>query len=292
MTRPSRPTSKRRSTDASFRSTIRPRTPRQRRTDTLSLQTGQKKPRISRIGANRCRHSFRQRCRVNVQAMPLDFTNGDGAPVPMTCCKRVEELSHIDMDRSSRWATDRHARRATHGLQASLTPLRFEGGADGRRGPAVGDIVCPRVFDRHGVGRCLYVLNVLPAAVLRSPVRGTTDDGCARVVAHLAQQMDGDLRRHEGRCYAHGRVPRRGSMSTRRASAAPVARVPTHRTIMFLLLESSFARTRRGTRRALSAPATETPNLAPLPTAGVLGEPIVAADLLAFKLRSSPRRSQ
>ena len=60
--------------------------------------------------------------------MAFDFT----AAMEGLCrdlCARVEELRHIDMSRVA--VGYRQTRqRVTHGLQASLTPLRFEDGAE------------------------------------------------------------------------------------------------------------------------------------------------------------------
>lgn len=131
--------------------------------------------------------------------MPFDFTEA----MERLCrdlCGRVEELAHIDMARVA--VGYRQTRtRATHGLQASLTPLRFEGGAETglvrRRRYA-----CPRVIDRHG-NECLYVLNFYLPRFFDHPFeeRLTT---VVHELWHIGPEMDGDLRRHKGRCYAHG----------------------------------------------------------------------------------------
>ncbi|TWT96676.1 hypothetical protein Pla108_24500 [Botrimarina colliarenosi] len=131
--------------------------------------------------------------------MPFDFT----AAMERLCrdlCARIDELSHIDMSRVA--VGYRQARRrVTHGLQASLTPLRFEGGAEWgmirRRRYA-----CPRVVDRYG-RECLYLLNFYLPRFFDHPFeeRLTT---VVHELWHIGPQMDGDLRRHEGRCYAHG----------------------------------------------------------------------------------------
>lgn len=131
--------------------------------------------------------------------MPFDFT----AAMERLCrdlCKRVDELTHIDMQRVAVGYRQTRSR-ATHGLQASLTPLRFENGATtglvrGRR------YSCPRVVDRRG-RECLYVLNFYLPRFFDHPFeeRLTT---VVHELWHIGPAMDGDLRRHEGRCYAHG----------------------------------------------------------------------------------------
>lgn len=136
---------------------------------------------------------------VESSAMPFDFTDA----MERLCrdlCARIDELRHIDMDRVA-VGYRQTRRRVTHGLQASLTPLRFEGGAEtglvrGRR------YQCPRVVDRRG-RECLYLLNFYLPRFFDHPLeeRLTT---VVHELWHIGPAMDGDLRRHEGRCYAHG----------------------------------------------------------------------------------------
>ncbi len=65
--------------------------------------------------------------RRNWQAEPLDFTLAMSR-LCVDVTDRLDEFSHIDMSRVA--VTFAQARRRVlHGLQAKLTPLRFEGGA-------------------------------------------------------------------------------------------------------------------------------------------------------------------
>lgn len=166
--------------------------------------------------------------------MPFDFT----AAMERLChdlCARVDELSHIDMSRVA--VGYRQARRrTTHGLQASLTPLRFEGGAETglvrrRR------YHCPRVIDRHG-RECLYLLNFYLPRFFDHPLeeRLTT---VVHELWHVGPEMDGDLRRHDGRCYAHGRSQREFDDHAARLARSWLAADPPAE--LFVLLESSFA---------------------------------------------------
>ena len=113
---------------------------------------------------------------------------------------RLPELAHVEMDRVA--VGYRQARlRVSHGLQASLTPLRFAGGAETEivRGKRFG---CSRVVDSRG-RECLYLLNFYLPRFLDQPF----EEKLTTVVHelwHIGPEMDGDLRRHEGRCYAHG----------------------------------------------------------------------------------------
>lgn len=114
---------------------------------------------------------------------------------------RVSGLSHVDMDRIA--IGYRQTRQPDpDGLQASLTPLRFEEGAE------VGTIRgkryrCSRVFRPAG-GECLYVLNFYLPRFLDHPLEEKLTT-LAHELWHVGPGMDGDLRRHPGRCYAHGR---------------------------------------------------------------------------------------
>ena len=113
---------------------------------------------------------------------------------------RSSELGHVDIDRVAiRFCQTRH--RAMHGVQASLTPLRFAGGAihDERRGRR------RRIEPvRDAAGReMLYLLSFYLPRFLDRPF----EDKLVTVfheLWHIGPAFDGDLRRHEGRCFAHG----------------------------------------------------------------------------------------
>lgn len=165
--------------------------------------------------------------------MPFEFT----AAMERLCgdlCTRVDELRHINMLQVA--VGYRQARqRVTHGLQASLTPLRFEGGAETglirRRRYA-----CPRVIDRHG-RECLYVLNFYLPRFFDHPLeeRLTT---VVHELWHIGPEMDGDLRRHEGRCYAHGPSQKGFDEYAARLARQWLAADPP--ADLFVLLETSF----------------------------------------------------
>lgn len=115
-------------------------------------------------------------------------------------CSRLPELHHVDMARIA--IGYRQTRKPVmHGLQASLTPLRFAGGQrytirGGRRWAA------QRLVDADG-REYLYVLNFyLPRFLdhcLREKLATVTHE-----LWHVSPACNGDLRRHQGRCYAHG----------------------------------------------------------------------------------------
>ena len=112
---------------------------------------------------------------------------------------RLPELAHIDMRQVAiRFCQARRAVR--HGVQASLTPLRFEGGQlfTKRRG---GTWTVERLYDAEGREQ-LYLLSFYLPRFLERPL----DDKVATVIHelwHIGPSFDGDLRRHPGRCFAH-----------------------------------------------------------------------------------------
>lgn len=165
--------------------------------------------------------------------MPFDFT----AAMERLCgdlCTRVDALRHIDM-RQVAVGYRQTRQRVTHGLQASLTPLRFEGGAETglirRRRYA-----CPHVLDRHG-RECLYILNFYLPRFFDHPLeeRLTT---VVHELWHIGPDMDGDLRRHEGRCYAHG--PSQKGFDEHAAGLARQWLSADPPADLFALLETSF----------------------------------------------------
>ncbi len=112
---------------------------------------------------------------------------------------RLPELSHVDLDlvaigfRQTR-------RRGAAGVQATLTPLRFAGGSliktvRGRR------LAIERIEDERG-REMLYLLNFFLPRFLESPF----EERLVTVLHelwHISPEFDGDLRRFDGRCYAH-----------------------------------------------------------------------------------------
>lgn len=112
---------------------------------------------------------------------------------------RVDELRHVRLDQVALCFSQTRSR-ATHGVQATLTPLRFEGGATttikhGRRygiQPVVGANGQPM----------LYILSIYLPRFMDRPFR----DKLVTVfheLWHISPEFNGDLRRHPGRYYAH-----------------------------------------------------------------------------------------
>jgi hypothetical protein len=112
---------------------------------------------------------------------------------------RLPELGHIDLSRVA--FSFRQTRKASRwGVQATLTPLRFEGGQlhAVRRGRRYG---VQRVTDRHGQ-EMLYVLCVYLPRFMDHSLREKLVT-LVHELWHISPEFNGDLRRHAGRCYAH-----------------------------------------------------------------------------------------
>jgi hypothetical protein len=58
------------------------------------------------------------------------------------------------------------------------------------------------VIDQHGI-ECLYLLSFYLPRLLDHPLEEKLTT-IAHELWHVGPAMDGDLRRHDGRCYAHG----------------------------------------------------------------------------------------
>lgn len=163
------------------------------------------------------------------QPMPSNQCQSDGfhftRAVRSVChdmTRRVPTLAHIDMDRVAVGFCQTR-KRVPHGLQASLTPLRFEGGSRetverGRR------YVCQAITDPDG-REYLYLLNFyLPRFLDHSLNEKLTT--IVHELWHIGEQFDGDLRRHEGRCYVHGESQREFDRHAARLAAQWLATEP------------------------------------------------------------------
>ncbi len=143
---------------------------------------------------------------------------------------RVPELGHIDLARVAiRFCQAR--RRVGHGLHASLTPMRFEGGAlcCRRRGQTW---TVERLFDASG-REMLYLLSFYLPRFLERPL----EEKLTTVVHelwHIGPAFDGDLRRHPGRCWAHTASQKEFDEGARRLVQGWLALDPPAATYEFL----------------------------------------------------------
>jgi len=113
-------------------------------------------------------------------------------------CDRLEVFQHVNMDRVA--VTFAQARAAgLHGIQAKLTPLRFEGGAltaklRGR------NWTVQRVY--VGKQEMLYLLTFYLPRFQDNTFREKMIT-VLHELYHISPLFDGDIRRFSGRCHAH-----------------------------------------------------------------------------------------
>jgi predicted metallopeptidase len=132
-----------------------------------------------------------------VDGGPFDFTRAIGRLCD-DISGRLDEFLHIDMSRVA--VTFAQTRRSvSHGLQAKLTPMRFEGGAltSRRRGRTW------TVQRLHLGGReMLYILTFyLPRFLDQSFQEKMVT--VLHELYHISPQFDGDIRRMHGRYHVH-----------------------------------------------------------------------------------------
>jgi hypothetical protein len=112
---------------------------------------------------------------------------------------RMGELSHIEMSRVA--VSFCQTRKAVlHGMFASLTPLRFAGGATTtvRRGR---ELTIQRVCDRGG-REMLYILSFYLPRFQNLDFREKLIT-VLHELWHISPDFSGDIRRHAGRYHAH-----------------------------------------------------------------------------------------
>lgn len=142
---------------------------------------------------------FRRSCMTRAPSRSgFDFTTAMRALIA-DMIERLPELSHIDLDRVLISFTQTR-KRVPHGIQATLTPMRFQQGrrTTRRRGHWYRIQACVDSAGRE----MLYVLSFYLPRFLDRPL----DDKLVTILHelwHISPQFDGDLRRHPGRCYAH-----------------------------------------------------------------------------------------
>ena len=114
--------------------------------------------------------------------------------------RRLPDLKHIQLGQVALSYTQ--ARKSvSHGLYASLTPMRFVAGS--RQGTIRGrQFQVAPLFDDQGQ-EILYILNFCLPRFLNASLEEKLST-TLHELWHISPKFDGDLRRHEGRCYAHG----------------------------------------------------------------------------------------
>ena len=150
-------------------------------------------------------------------------------------CRRLPQLSHVDM-RKVAVSIQQARNRAAYGIYASLTPLRFEQGAThktiaGRR------YGVQSVRNQHG-SEYLYILSVYLPRFMNT----TLEEKLLTLLHelwHISPEFDGDLRRHEGRCYAHG--PSQAAYDAKMAALAQQWLAADPPATLYAFLDCDFA---------------------------------------------------
>ena len=112
---------------------------------------------------------------------------------------RTPALAHVDFQQIA-IVFAQARKRVNYGVYASLTPLRFQAGSltTKRRGR---QYTIQRMFDSAGA-EYLYILTFyLPRFQDLDPREKLIT--IFHELWHISPAFDGDIRRHEGRCYAH-----------------------------------------------------------------------------------------
>jgi predicted metallopeptidase len=120
----------------------------------------------------------------------------------MAC--RLPELGHVDLARVA-FSIAQARKPDSHGLYASLTPMRFVTGSRQTIVRGRPYRVAP-LLDSQGQ-EILYILSFCLPRFLNSSLEEKLST-TLHELWHISPQFDGDLRRHDGRCYAHGRSQR------------------------------------------------------------------------------------
>ena len=147
--------------------------------------------------------------------------------------ERLDTLHHINLDRVAvRFC---QSRRSGHfGIQASLTPMRFAGGSmetrkRGRR------YTVQRIYDPIG-REMLYLLSFYLPRFLNRPLADKLNT-VIHELWHIGPKFDGDIRRHEGRCYAHTVSQKKYDTVIERLTAEWLAMQPPPELFAFLSLD-------------------------------------------------------
>lgn len=148
--------------------------------------------------------------------------------------RRLPEMSHVDMERVAVGVCQTR-NRAMYGVFATLTPLRFAGGRADKTVRGRVHRIQPLV---DGTGReYLYLLNFYLPRFLNLPLEEKLST-IVHELWHIGPAFDGDLRRHEGRCYAHGSSQRKYDALMDRMTQKWLASDPPHH--LYEFLESEF----------------------------------------------------
>ncbi|QDT01498.1 putative metallopeptidase [Adhaeretor mobilis] len=180
--------------------------------------------------------------RTNTKSANTKISRAPGADLPgfdfsaaiESVCRdmiaRLPEFSHIDFDRVA-ISIVQARRNVSHGIYASLTPLRFEGGSREKRTRGRRYLV-QTVCDSQGE-EYLYILSIYLPRFLNTSLEEKLST-LLHELWHIGPAFDGDLRRHPGRNYAHGNSQREYDALMDRFAQQWLAADPPHTLYEFL----------------------------------------------------------
>lgn len=169
---------------------------------------------------------------------------------------RVDALRHISMSQVAVTFAQTRARVA-HGLQAKLTPMRFERGAlaTQRRGR---HWTIQRLY--HGEREVLYILTFYLPRFLDHSFREKMIT-VLHELYHISPEFDGDIRRHSGRYHVHSHSQKEYDAEMERLANQYLASGPSPELYDFLKLNFRSLKSRFGGVVGLRVPI---PKLIPL----------------------------
>jgi hypothetical protein len=159
---------------------------------------------------------------------------------------RTSELSHVRM-RQVAISFARCRKDVSHGLQASLTPLRFAGGH--LVGWHHGRLYATQRVEQGGC-EMLYILTFYLPRFMNLPF----DEKLTTILHelwHIGPRFDGDLRRFPGRCYLHTRSERQFDQAMAELARRWLDHGPARQLYEFLY--GDFAQLSQSYRRVVGA---------------------------------------
>ncbi len=188
----------------------------------------------------------------------FDFT-GQMRTVCQDVVARLPDLCHIDLSRVA-VAFCQTRKRVRHGLYASLTPMRFKGGSLVTR-RAGRWYTLQRLYDADEREQ-LYILSFYLPRFMEVSLREKVST-IIHELWHISPAFDGDIRRHEGRCYAHTGSQRNYDAQMNQMADRWLSHCPPEDVYSFLKL--SFAELRATHGRVVGIKVRH-PRLIPLTT--------------------------
>lgn len=169
---------------------------------------------------------------------------------------RLDELLHVDMSRVAvSYAQAR--RRVLHGLQAKLTPMRFQDGAmTTRRNGRIWS--CQRLM--LGGSEMLYILTFYLPRFLDQPFHEKMVT-ILHELFHVSPRFDGDIRRFGGRYHVHSHSQKEYDQEMGQLARRYIALAPPPELYEWLQADFRTLRRTHGGVRGLQIPI---PKLIPL----------------------------